>query len=605
MERRAVAALGSLLCALGQSAVALGQTGSRTPAHGPAAIQAQVQAEAQLQNLGSFEQKALRHGLMTRGLVIDPAPDGKTVRRLHVVNMPVFGVEEGFLRWFNRFHVTSREEVVAREVLLQPGDPWDEGRLDETRRRLRDPLFTALVVAAPVRAEGGAPGEVDLLVVTRDIWSLRMNSNYEVQQDVLSALSLSLAENNLFGLRKQIALVFNMDLGKYTLGPRYLDNNIAGTRLTLASQADAVFNRYTSELEGTQSTTSFAYPFWSLDSKWGASVDVTHFDAVRRSFFGTELRGYETAEGVVLPWEYDELDVDVESIVARQTGDSVKHRFGVGHRLELQRPEVRDDFPGDDAAREEFEREVLPRSERSSTVFARYTLFTPTYAVYRNVSSFDLAEDQRLGPEIIAELGTAVKPLGSEVNFLSGSLSFGWAFALPAEGLVRLNSSATFRREDGDYIDMLRSAEAIAVSPQFFGMRLAARAHWSGLFDDTGNRFFTLGGDNGLRGYPINAFIGNAPEAARVLANVELRSQAVPVLFTRVGGILFWDAGHAADCYRGCESPLTIHQDVGFGMRVLIPQMQPYVFRFDWAVPLTGSTAGLPGRFIAGVNQVF
>ncbi|HKE13635.1 MAG TPA: hypothetical protein VKB80_02135, partial [Kofleriaceae bacterium] len=455
-----------------------------------------------------------------------------------------------------------------------------------------------------VRADGGADQEVDLLVVTRDIWSLRMNSNYEVQEGTLSKLSLSLSENNLFGLRKQIAMVFNMDLGKYSIGPRYIDPNIAGTHLTLETHVDAVFNRYTSDLEGSQSATSFNYPLWSLSREWGAGIDISHFDAVRRSFLGAELRRYQTADGMMVPWEYDERDLEVTSNVVRQLGSSVKHRFAIGHKLSVQRPEVRDNFPGDDAAREEFERQVLPRSERSSAVFARYNLFVPTYAVFRNISSFDLAEDQRLGPDLGVEVGSALEALGSEVDFLYGSVTAGWTMALGRDGLVRVVGSASARRQDGELIDMLRSASIVAASPSFLGMRLAGRATWSGLFDDTANRYFTIGGDDGLRGYAINQFVGYGPDAVRVQTNLELRTTAVPILFTRVGALLFWDTGHAADCYRGCPGALSLHQDVGGGLRVLVPQLQPYVFRFDWALPLTDASA-FPGRFIAGVNQVF
>ena len=591
MVRRAVAAL--LLCAVGTSPVARAQVSSAPV------------AASDSQALGSYERDALQQALAARRLRVDLAPAGKTVRRIHVVNLPVFGPAEGFLRWFNRFHVTSREEMVAREVLIQPGEPWDEERVDETRRRLRDPLFTTLVVAVPVVAAGGSPREVDLLVVTRDIWSLRMNSRYEVQESVLTELSLSLSENNLFGLRKQVALVFDMDLGVYTIGPQYVDKNIGGTHLTLTTKVDAVFNRYSSDFEGTQSSTSFAYPLWSLDREWGAGIEVSHFDGVRRSFFGAGLRGFETADGVILPWEYDERDLHVESNVVRQLGRAIKHRVAIGHRLDVQRPEVRDDFPGDEVARDEFEREVLPRSERASSLFARYTLFTPIYTVYRNVDSFDLAEDQRLGPEIIAEVGSALEPLGSEASFLFGSMSAAWTIDVAGTGLVRLAAATSARRQDDDFIDMARSASVIAASPPFLGMRLAARAAWNRRYEETNNRYFTIGGDSGLRGYTIAAFAGTGEHPVRFVGNLELRTLAVPVWFSRVGGLVFWDAGHAADCYRGCENAFVLHQDVGAGVRVLLPQLQPYVFRVDWAVPLTGPTAGFPGRFIAGVNQVF
>jgi hypothetical protein len=600
MERRAVAALGSLLCAVLHTAAVHAQAAPAGATPAPA-------GDAPLggQSLGSYERRALEVALAARRLAIDPAPAGKVLRRVHVVNLPVFGAEEGFLRWFNIFHVTTREEMVEREILLRPGDRWDEARVDETRRRLRDPLFTTLVVAVPVRAEGGAPGQVDLLVVTRDIWSLRMNSRWEVQESVLTELSLSLSENNLFGLRKQVALVFDMDLSVYAIGPLYVDKNIAGTHLTLTTRVDALFNRYTSELEGSRSLTSFEYPLWSLDREWGAGIDVVHFDAVRRSFLGTELRGYQTAEGVVLPWEYDERDLEIESRAVRQFGRAIKHRLIVGHQLDVQRPEVRDNFPGDEVAREEFEREVLPRSERSSALFARYFMFTPVYKVYRNIDTFDLAEDLRLGPEVTAEVASAMEPIGSEVDFLFGSLSASWTLDVAGDGVVRASAGTSARRQDGEFIDISRTASLSAASPPFFGMRLAARASWSRRVDETNNRFFTVGGDSGLRGYTIAAFVGSGPHPVRVLTNVELRTQAIPIWFSRLGGVLFWDAGHAADCYRGCDRPLRLHQDVGLGGRLLLPQLQPYVFRFDWALPLTGSTAGFPGRFIAGVNQVF
>jgi hypothetical protein len=331
-------------------------------------------------SLGSYERASLQQTLTERHLRLEPHPYGKRVRRIHVDNQPVFGAEEGFLRWFNVFHRTSREHVVEREVLLRPGQTWDDEIVDETRRRLRDPLFTTLVVIAPVVAEGGGPEEVDLLVVTRDIWSLRMNSRYEIQEGVLTELSISISENNLLGYRKQVAIVFDMDLGAFNIGPQYVDKNIAGTHLQLLSRVDGVFTRDGGEYEGTRSYTSFGYPLWSLDRKYGAGVVLTHFNAVRRSFEGPGLRLYDnpdTPEVEEIPYEFHERDLGVETSGVRQLGRRVKHRITVGHDLQVRRPNVLDDFPGDPVAQEAFERDVLPRSERASRLFARYSFFTP------------------------------------------------------------------------------------------------------------------------------------------------------------------------------------------------------------------------------------
>jgi hypothetical protein len=591
--RLAGPALGALLCALTRVAGAQPPPGALPP---PPSYQ---------MSLGSYEKVALERALAARHLRLEPHPYGKMVRWIHVVNQDVFGPDEGFLRWFNIFHRTSREHVVEREVLLRPGQIWDDEVVDETRRRLKDPLFTTLVVIAPVVAERGGPEEVDLLVVTRDIWSLRANSRYEVQEGVLTELSLSLSENNLLGYRKQVAIVFDMDLGAFNIGPQYVDENIAGTHLQLLSRVDGVFRRADGEREGSRSYTSFGYPLWSLEREYGAGVVITHFNAVRRSFEGPELRLYDnpdTPEVEAIPYEFHERDFEIETSGVRQLGHAVKHRVTLGHDLTVRRPEVLDSFPGDDVAQAAFERDVLPRSERASRLFARYSFFTPWYRVYRNIDSFDLAEDVQLGPEASLELGAAREEIGSEANFFDLAASAAWTQDIIGDGIARVSASAVGRRQEGEYIDEVLSAGFSAASPPLLGMRLAARSLWARRYNETNNRFFTVGGDTGLRGYTIGDFAGQI----RVLNNLELRTFPIRILFARFGGIAFWDFGHAADCYSGCDNPLVLQHDVGVGLRGLVPQLQPYVFRLDWAVPLTGPTRGFAGsRVIFGVQQVF
>jgi outer membrane translocation and assembly module TamA len=71
---------------------------------------------------------------------------------------------------------------------------------------------------------------------------------------------------------------------------------------------------------------------------------------------------------------------------------------------------------------------------------------------------------------------------------------------------------------------------------------------------------------------------------------------------------VFADAGHAALKVRD----LAIYSDVGFGLRVLIPQLNVEVIRFDWAFPLKDLRtaeqvfpAGWPGRLSVGFRQAF
>src|SRR5205823_4825601 len=84
-------------------------------------------------------------------------------------------------------------------------------------RRLHDPLYSSVVAAIPVKASD--PNKVALLVVTRDIFSLRFNSSYTFQSGTLTNLNVSLSENNFLGTRDLFAAAMTMDMGALRVGP--------------------------------------------------------------------------------------------------------------------------------------------------------------------------------------------------------------------------------------------------------------------------------------------------------------------------------------------------------------------------------------------------
>lgn len=565
------------------------------PASGPAGSSASKPAGS----LGSYEQAALDRALAARRLVIDHAPAGKVLRTIHVVNFSVFGKDDAFLTWLNIFHRTTRENIVRREVLLRPGQVWDQGVVEESLRRLRDPVFSALAVIVPVVAP--EPGQVDLLVVTRDIWSLRLNSRYELQGSTLTQLVVAPSENNLFGWRKMLSLLFEMDQGSYTVGPFYLDKNLGGTRMEIEARGAVIVSRETNEPEGQRASMLLTYPLWSLEQDWGATLDVSHFDGVVRSFQGTGLRSYDnedTPEVEAVPWRYGLRSTQLESTVTRALGDGIKHHLTAGYTMTLDRPMVPADFSGDMVLRAAFVEDVLPPSERTSGLLLRYRLFTPSFHIFRNVDTYDLPEEIRLGPDLQAELAVAHRVLGSEADFLGLAGRVAWIWRVGHDGFASALLEASGRLQDGALINNLVLGELRGITPTLGRLlRLVARVDAAALVDDRRNRFLVVDGGTGLRGYDIGAFTGTR----RVRMNLEARSLPVRVWFSRVGVLAFWDMGHAADSV----DELSMRHDLGLGLRVLIPQLQPLVFRLDWAIPLQGAAAGLPGRIIAGAEQAF
>ena len=76
------------------------------------------------------------------------------------------------------------------------------------------------------------------------------------------------------------------------------------------------------------------------------------------------------------------------------------------------------------------------------------------------------------------------------------------------------------------------------------------------LSENTRRRYFVVGGDTGLRGYPVSKFSGRGAE---FIGHIEARTMALKLGFLRLGGLLFFDAGDAAPE----ASSLTFYDDVG------------------------------------------
>jgi hypothetical protein len=574
---------------------------------------------AEVAGLGSLERQAVEEALAARGLAVDPVPQGKVIGQIHVMNLPVFSGRDWMFQWFNFLHWTTREGTIRREALFAPGQLYDEELIDETTRNLRlDPSYSSVVVILPVVA--AAPGQVDVLIVTRDVWSLRLNTDFEVQQGRLVLFTGSLAENNLFGRRKRLALVFEMDQGVMALGPTYVDPNIAGTRLTLSTSVRALFQREGGALEGSSSSTVFAYPLYSLASRWQASIAAAHFNGVRRVFVGNDLARVDfldTPEVESVPWVYRVRSFGATTAVVRQFGRSVIQRVSGGHEYSVVRPSFTSDFPDDPQLRARFARLRFPRSERVSDLFVGYNVFTPRYRPYRDLDSFDLREDRRLGPSADARIARAARVLGGDGDFYRLSAGAGWAFAA-AGGYQSLAARWGARLEGGRLVDHLLSVGTYLTSPVMAGVvRVVANGGATVLLDDTQRVVYALGGDTGLRGYTIGDLQGQTV----ALGHLEVRSLPLSIASFRLGGLVFCDAGDAAGALDPVSSAggalaravrslgaLALKTDVGLGLRLLIPQLNSYVLRVDWAfatVSTPRTRAGWPGRVSAGFRQVF
>jgi hypothetical protein len=566
-------------------------------------------------SLGRLERESVEEALARLGLTIDPSPEGKVIGHVYVVNQEVFSRHDWRLQFLNIFHRTTRPDIIARELLLAPGQRWDAALADESVRNLQapPPLFFAngtrfaapqlSSVVAIVPVASPVSGSVDVLAVTRDLWSLRFNTDFQFQKNTLSLLQTSFSENNLFGWRKYVAAGFELDQGRYGLGPTFFDPNMAGTRLTLLATGTAWYARDTDRYEGDNELFSLQYPLYSLASRWGAELDVSHQDVVVRHFCDNQLCPVSVA-GTSVPFIYRRHEVAVDANAVRSFGQVVIQRVTAGYRFDRPRSLVLPDFPTDPnalALADQFLAQWTPVSETRSEPYLRYELFTARYGVFRNLNTFDLRENGRLGPHIAVEIAAGVPALGADFVAYPMSATASWAAAPGGSGVGQAQVQVSARARSGHLIDQRLSAVLYLASPPIGGAaRVVVAAMTDALRADTSRTPFFLGGDTGLRGYQIGEFQGMVEAAA----HAEVRTAPLAVYSQRFGAVLFYDVGHAAASY----DALVPHHDVGVGLRWLIPQLNSSVLRIDWAVPTQAGPythPGLPGRITAGFMQSF
>ena len=132
--------------------------------------------------------------------------------------------DKALFRLANRLHPLTRPSVITSQLLFSSGDPYDPRLLAESERILRDNgfLFDALVV--PVAYEDG---EVDVLVRTRDLWTLEPSLSLSRSGGENRTL-LGVEDQNFLGTGATVSLEFENDVDRDSRRITYSDRQQIG-----------------------------------------------------------------------------------------------------------------------------------------------------------------------------------------------------------------------------------------------------------------------------------------------------------------------------------------------------------------------------------------
>jgi hypothetical protein len=490
---------------------------------------------------------------------------GARIGQVRVVTRNVFDTDDpaerhALFRLANRLHPVTRPEVIERALTFRSGEPVRATVIEEAERVLRTFRFLYDVRIRPVAY---ADGVVDILVETRDTWTLDPGIGASRAGGANSG-SLSISEGNLLGTGTAIGFGVFRNVERTGNEFRISNERAFGGRFAAEyAQQD--------NSDGLSRTVRLARPFWTLDSNWAGGVVGSRLDRVESVY----LRGEAVAK-------YRRRD-DVAEVfggwsAGRVDGWVTRWSAGLSAREETYGPE-----PG------ETPPPVLSPDSTLVGPFVRWQLIEDRFEKQRNLDQIDRPEFFSYGLQTTVQLGLATRALGSTRNAWLYSASASRSFEpLPRHTMVATGTLS------GQLVDGAVERQRAGARLQYY---LPQSRHWL-FYASVGADLLTnplpldtlyVGGDSGLRGYPLRYQSGTH----RALLTLEERLYTdlyVWRLF-RVGGAGFLDVGRA---WGGASSDPSNERwlaNVGIGLRIFnVRASFGNALHVDLAFPLNGES---------------
>ncbi|HEX3343232.1 MAG TPA: hypothetical protein VHS09_01615, partial [Polyangiaceae bacterium] len=406
-----------------------------------------------------YELQTIEDVMREQHLVRDAFPEGKIIDRIDVVPLRPFEKRDILPRWLNVFHVTTREYVVRNEVLLREGGHYEQERVDDTIRNLRRlpgvPQLSAVLVVA---AQGSAPGHIVLLVITKDVWSLRLNWNLVADPGGLDQLAFQPSETNFLGTHQILAGTFILEPSAYTIGAGYFVPRLAASRITVAANADVMVNRVTNAPEGTYGQLVAGQPLFSGRTEWAWDAAVSWQDAVLRRYVNGALSDYVDTSpactgasgappaGCLLPYQFRSRLYTTTYELTRSFGWDLKHDFTVAASLSRAVYQINAPPTTDAQTVQDFVSQAVPVSDTRVGPSLQYHSYRRRFVRVIDFDTLALQEDYRLGHDIVARVYPIFRALGStrDVVGFYGAAQYSWAVR---DGLFRVAFQSTTEQQ--------------------------------------------------------------------------------------------------------------------------------------------------------------
>jgi len=505
---------------------------------------------------------------------------GAVIGAVLVDNQNIFDLQDPrddhkLFRLANRLHIKTREYVVREQLLFRPGDRFSRRLLEESARILRSDRYFYDAWIEPVRYHDG---QVDVRVTTRDVWTLNPGVSFG-RSGGKNTSGFELEELNMLGTGAAVTLAHKTSIDRTTDAISAEDQHAFGTWTS-------VFGEYSKNSDGYLREIFIDHPFYALDVRHAGGITLFNDEQIDslydRGQIVDQFRDHRKYASGYVGISAGLRDGWVKRWSFGVTSD--EHIFATAPGWSGLTP--------------------IPADRKFVYPWVELDLIQDDFLKYHNHDQIERTEDFYVGTTASVRVGWADSSFGSSTSALMFQGAAGQSLGDTDRNTVLFAQTFSGRVEDGTLRNGVFDANVRYYARQsskwlFFTTVDATVGHNLDL--DTQMR---LGGDNGLRGYPLRYQSGDA----RGLFTLEQRYFTDWYLFRlfRVGGAVFFDAGRTWGHAPLAAPNLGLLKDAGFGLRFGNSRSGlGNIIHVDVAFPFDGDRSIKRVQFLVQTKQSF
>ena len=510
-----------------------------------------------------------------------PAFTGAVIGDVNILNDSIFDLDipeedKALYRLANRLHVTTRPGVIQQQLLFNEGDKWSVSRIQESERILRGNRY---IQNANIDTVRNGDGTVDVNVHTSDVWTLIPRISLS-RSGGENKSGIGIKELNLLGTGIQLEALYKSNIDRDSAIFRFTDRHLGNSWYSLNAVIAENSDGHTRLLD-------LERPFYSLDSSAAHGVSYLDDDRIDALYDGGEItnrfRHQSESFSLYRGWSKGLRNGWTRRYIAGIAYDD--HRFSIA-----------DDDPAPVP--------LLPDDRTLVYPYVGIEILEDRFEKTSNVDQVNRTEDRFLGTRFTAQLGYAGRRFGSDRNAWIVNAGLQRGFGSSDDHSLIFSSDLSTRIEDSGAENL-----TLDVGAKYFRRQSDKRLFYASLSGTYGYNLdvdnqLLLGGDNGLRGYPLRYQGGDR----MALLTLEQRyfTDWYPFRLFRVGGAVFFDAGKAWHSQGDDRPGSELLKNVGFGLRLGNTRSgQGRMTHIDLAFPLDGDQGIKNVQFLIETRKSF